>query len=388
MESGPIVIVGAGQGGLQAAASLRQAGYEGELTLIGDEPGLPYQRPPLSKAYMQDGNPDALKLRAASFYDSKQIRYLAETTVSAIDRDNHRIATSAGELPYGHLILATGAINLRPPIPGLDRALDLRTLADADRLRQCATDGRRFAVIGGGFIGLEFAAVARKFGLPVTVAEAAPRLMARAVSPQMSDLFLRKHRELGGTVLLDDPVAAVDDGGIMLASGDRIEADEVLLAAGVRPSTTLAEAAGLDCANGVSVDNRLVTSDPHISALGDCACFPDARSGRRIRLESVQAATDHARHIAARLTGKDTGAYTALPWFWSDQADYKLQIAGLAQPEDRAEAVNDHVVLRFGADDHLTAVETVNNAKVHMRSRKLLSSGTPVTPAMAQELVA
>lgn len=388
MESGPIVIVGAGQGGLQAAASLRQAGYEGELTLIGDEPGLPYQRPPLSKAYMQDGNPDALKLRAASFYDSKQIRYLAETTVSAIDRDNRRIATSAGELPYEHLILATGAINLRPPIPGLDRALDLRTLADADRLRQCATDGRRFAVIGGGFIGLEFAAVARKFGLPVTVAEAAPRLMARAVSPQMSDLFLRKHRELGGTVLLDDPVAAVDDGGIMLASGDRIEADEVLLAAGVRPSTTLAEAAGLDCANGVSVDNRLVTSDPHISALGDCACFPDARSGRRIRLESVQAATDHARHIAARLTGKDTGAYTALPWFWSDQADYKLQIAGLAQPEDRAEAVNDHVVLRFGADDHLTAVETVNNAKVHMRSRKLLSSGTPVTPAMAQELVA
>ncbi|AUH32637.1 NAD(P)/FAD-dependent oxidoreductase [Paracoccus tegillarcae] len=387
MESGPIVIVGAGQGGLQVAASLRQAGYEGELTLIGNEPGLPYQRPPLSKAYMQDGNPGALKLRAAEFYDKQQIRYLPETSVTAIDRDDGRIATTSGELDFGHLILATGASNLRPPIPGLDRTLDLRTLADADKLRERATGDRRFAVIGGGFIGLEFAAVASKFGLDVVVAEAAPRLMARAVSPQMSELFLKKHRDLGSTVLLGDPVSAIDDRGIALVGGTHLEADEILLAAGVRPNTVLAEAAGLDCANGVTVDAQLLTSDPRISALGDCACFPDSRSGLRIRLESVQAATDHARHIAARLTGKQPDPYNALPWFWSDQADYKLQIAGLAQPDDRAEAVDEHVVFRFDAEDRLTAVETVNNARVHMRTRKLLAGGETVGPDTARDLL-
>lgn len=388
MESGPVVIIGAGQGGLQVAASLRQFGYAGELTLIGDEPGLPYQRPPLSKAYMQDGRAEGLNLRAAEFYEAKQIRYLPETRVTAIDRVAGRIATTAGELPYGHLILATGASNLRPPIPGLERALDLRTMADADRLRRRLEEQRRFAVIGGGFIGLEFAAVARKSGHEVVVAEAMPRLMARAVSPEMSELFLSKHRELGSTMVLGDPVSAIDAGGIALVGGTHIEADDVLLAAGVRPNTALAEAAGIECANGVLVDGQLLTSDPRISALGDCACFPEARSGRRIRLESVQAATDHARHIAARLTGRAPEAYAALPWFWSDQADYKLQIAGLAHPEDRSEALDAHVVLRFDGSDRLTAVETVNNAKVHMRARKLLSGADPVSPDMAREMAA
>jgi 3-phenylpropionate/trans-cinnamate dioxygenase ferredoxin reductase component len=387
MQRGPIVIVGAGQGGLQAAAALRQNGYAGDLTLIGSEPGLPYQRPPLSKAYMMNGRAEGLILRAAEFFSSKHIRYLPETTVNAIDRSLGRVATRAGDLPYEHLILATGASNLRPPIAGLGRALDLRTLADAKRLREKIHGKRRFAVIGGGFIGLEFAAVARKLGHEVVVAEAAPRLMARAVSPQMSELFLTMHRDLGSTVILSDPVSSVDERGIVLASGKLIEADEVLLAAGVRPNTELAEAAGLDCANGVRVDELLVSSDPRISALGDCAAFPDARSGREIRLESVQAATDHARHIAARLCGKEPGPYAALPWFWSDQADYKLQIAGLAQPEDRAEAIDEHVVFRIDREDRLTSVETVNNARVHMRSRKLLSSGDPVTPDRARELV-
>lgn len=387
MENGPIVIVGAGQGGLQAAASLRQSGYVGDLTLIGDEPGLPYQRPPLSKAYMQDGDPDALKLRAPDFFDKQQIRYLPETRVTAIDRAARLVTTTAGDLPYGHLILATGASNLRPPISGLDHTLDLRTLADANRLRERMSGRRRFAVIGGGFIGLEFAAVARKFGHEVIVAEAADRLMSRAVSPQMSALFLEKHRELGAEVILGDPVSAIAAGGITLISGERLEADQILLAAGIRPNTALAEAAGLDCANGIAVDGQLLSSDPAISAMGDCASFPDWRSGRRIRLESVQAATDHARHIAARLTGNAPPDYAALPWFWSDQADYKLQIAGLAQPEDRAVATGDHVVFRFDAKDRLTAVETVNNARVHMKTRKMLSSAEMVTPDMAGELL-
>ena len=162
----------------------------------------------------------------------------------------------------------------------------------------------------------------------------------------------------------------------------------MLLAAGVRPNLDLAMAAGLDCGNGVVVDGGLSTSDPAISALGDCACFPDARTGRMIRLESVQAATDHARHIALRLTGKDAGDYAALPWFWSDQADYKLQIAGLAQPDDRAEALDAQTVLRFDAQDRLTAVETVNNAKAHMKTRKALGAGALLDPVQARELLA
>ncbi len=383
-----VVIVGAGQGGLQAAASLRQAGYEGAVTLIGAEPGLPYQRPPLSKAYMADGNPDALILRAEAYFADKAIRYLPETQVTAIDREGRRIATSARELGYDHLILATGASNLRPPIPGLDLTMDLRTLADAQRLRDKIAGKRRFAVIGGGFIGLEFAAVARKFGHEVIVAEAAPRLMGRAVSPQISALFLDKHRELGVKVILGDPVSAIDEGGIALVGGTHVDADEVLVAAGVRPNLDLAMAAGLDCGNGVVVDGGLSTSDPAISALGDCACFPDARTGRMIRLESVQAATDHARHIALRLTGKDAGDYAALPWFWSDQADYKLQIAGLAQPDDRADALDAQTVLRFDAQDRLTAVETVNNAKAHMKTRKALGAGALLDPVQARELLA
>ncbi|MCQ0970625.1 NAD(P)/FAD-dependent oxidoreductase [Paracoccus sp. TK19116] len=387
MEQGPIVIVGAGQGGLQAAALLRQSGYEGELTLIGDEPGLPYQRPPLSKAYMAEGNADALILRAAEFFDSKAIRYLPETRVHAIDRVSRRVGTDAGDLDYGHLILATGSSNLRPPIPGLERAMDLRTLADAERLRGKIATPRRFAVIGGGFIGLEFAAVARKAGHAVTVAEAAARLMARAVSEHMSAMFLAKHRDLGAEVILGDPVSSVVDEGVTLVGGDQVAADEVLLAAGVRPNTDLAEVAGLVCANGIVLDGRLLTSDPAISALGDCASFPDPRTGRMIRLESVQAATDHARHIAARLTDKGDGPYAAVPWFWSDQADYKLQIAGLAQPSDRAEVVSEDVVLRFDDQDELTAVETINNAKVHMKTRRSLAGGEPVTADDARALI-
>jgi 3-phenylpropionate/trans-cinnamate dioxygenase ferredoxin reductase subunit len=358
------------------------------LTLIGEEPGLPYQRPPLSKAYMAEGRAEALLLRAAEFYAAKRIRYLAGTRVEAIDRDRRQLSTSAGDIPYSHAILATGARNLRPPIPGLDRALDLRTMADAERLRGKLDGRRRFAIIGGGFIGLEFAAVARKAGHEVVVAEAAPRLMSRAVSPQMSQLFLDMHRAMGTEVLLGDPADRVDEDGIVLASGRHVAADEVLLAAGVRPNTGLAEAAGICCDNGIVVDPQLRSSDPAISALGDCASFPEARSGRMVRLESVQAATDHARHIAARLTGRDPGAYAALPWFWSDQADHKLQIAGLAQPEDRAEALSENVVLRFDAEDRLTAVETVNNAKVHMRARKRLGTNEPVLSGPARELAA
>ncbi|PZQ46034.1 MAG: pyridine nucleotide-disulfide oxidoreductase [Rhodovulum sulfidophilum] len=366
-----VVIVGAGQGGFQAAASLRQEGWTGEITLIGAEPGLPYQRPPLSKTYLKAGDAEALNLRPATFFERNAITLLSGVTVEAIDRVARTVRAGGRGFAYDHLILATGTRNLRPPVPGLERGLDLRTLADAERLRAALDRPRRCAVVGGGFIGLEFAAAARTLGHEVTVAEAAPRLMARAVSPEMSARFLAMHVERGVGIHLGATVSAASEEGLRLADGTVIPADLVLVAAGVAPNVELAADAGLAVANGVVVDAGLLTADPAISALGDCACFPDSRDGRLIRLESVQAATDHARLIARRLTGRP-GRYDALPWFWSDQGDWKLQIAGLATPADDSLVAPNGSVLRTRAG-RVVAVETVNDARTHMKSRRLLA---------------
>ncbi|WP_428924789.1 NAD(P)/FAD-dependent oxidoreductase [Marinibacterium sp. SX1] len=381
MTDGHVVIIGAGQGGTQAAISLRQEGHAGPITLIGEEPGLPYQRPPLSKAFLKTGEAGKLALRPGHFFAKKDITLRTGLRVGAIDRAARRVRLDAAEGPdggrelgYDHLILATGTRNLVPPIPGISRALGLRTLDDARALRRALDRPRRVAVIGGGFIGLEFAAVARALGHEVTVAEAAPRLMARVVSPEMSSAFATLHRGLGTGLVLGQPVAEVTDGGILLADGTAIAADLVVLAAGVRPNTELSEAAGLPVDNGIRVDARLRTADPAIHALGDCAAFPDPVSGRPVRLESVQAATDHARSIARAIAGSGGAEYAAVPWFWSDQADWKLQIAGLARPEDDSLALTDKLVLRFRADQ-LVAVETINDARTHMAARRLLAPG-------------
>ena len=371
-----IVIVGAGQGGLQAAMSLRQEGFAGEITLIGAEPGLPYQRPPLSKAYLKTGEAEKLVLRPQGFFEKNAITLVTPARVEEIDRAKGEVRTAEARFAYDHLILATGAQNNRPPIPGLAQALDLRTLEDAAGLRAALEGARRVAVIGGGFIGLEFAAVACGLGHEVIVAEAAERLMARAVSPEIAERFRRIHEDMGTDLRLGAAVAGVLDTGIALADGTEIPADLVLVATGVRPDTSLAEGAGLAVENGIRVDELLTTSDPNISALGDCASFPDPKSGARIRLESVQAATDHARLIARRLCGVSEAPYAAVPWFWSDQGAFKLQIAGLAAPSDDSVPVGRSAVYRF-AGDTLTAVETINDAKTHMEARRLLAADTP-----------
>ncbi|WP_353475194.1 FAD-dependent oxidoreductase [Salipiger sp. H15] len=372
-----VVIVGAGQGGFQAAMSLRQEGHEGSITLIGGEPGLPYQRPPLSKAFLKTGEAEKLALRPASFFDQKAITLRPGTWVDAIDRAARQIRIGSETLDYDVLILATGTRNLRPPIPGIERALDLRTLEDARTLRAALDRPRRIAVIGGGFIGLEFAAVAAGLGHEVSVAEAAPRLMARAVSPEISRRFRDLHQALGTGLHLGNGVTEVTERGLLLAGGTELPADLVLLAAGVRPNVELAQDAGLEAANGIVVDATLRTADPRIFGLGDCAAFPEAASGRRVRLESVQAATDHARAIARTIVHGETAPYAAVPWFWSDQADLKLQIAGLADPSDEIVALENGAVLRFSGA-RLTAVETINDARTHMMARRLL--GADVVP--------
>ncbi|MDO5371117.1 NAD(P)/FAD-dependent oxidoreductase [Paracoccus sp. (in: a-proteobacteria)] len=388
-----VVIVGAGQGGLQVAASLRQDGFAGTITLIGDEPGLPYQRPPLSKAYMKDGDDSRLALKPASFFETATVDYRPQTVVAGIDRQAGEVVLDGGaRLGFDHLVLATGARNLRPPLTGLDLpgVHELRGLADAARLRAAMAGAKRVAVIGGGFIGLEFAAVAAAAGLQVTVIEAADRLMSRAVTPPISQRFLDFHRDAGVEVRLSSLGQGITGTtraeGVELAGGSTVPADLVLLAVGVRPNSELAAEAGLPVANGIVVDGHLQTGDPRIFAIGDCASFP--LGGIATRLESVQAAADHARHVARTITGAAQPPYDALPWFWSDQGPLKLQIAGLSTGwddthvlTDASGAVDTSFVFRAG---RLIAVETVNQAGRHMAARKLL----PGAPLMRDELAA
>lgn len=390
MTEAPIIIIGTGQGGFQAAASLRQDGYEGPITMIGDEPGLPYQRPPLSKDYMKTGEAGRLALRPVSFFERSDITLIEGRAVVRIDRDRNVVVDDTGVThPYAHLILATGTHNFVPPVENIDLpgVYGLRTLADAERLRAELGTMQHAIVIGGGFIGLEFAAVARAAGIEVTLIEMADRLMARAVSPEISAHFRKAHEAHGVTLHFGAQVSAVIAGpdgraaGVQLADGTSLEGDCVLIAAGVRPNVELASEAGLEVANGVVVDAFLLTSDPDISALGDCASFPDPFGPGHIRLESVQAATDHARAISKRLTGGSVTPYAHVPWFWSNQGDLKLQIAGFARECDAS-------VLRDGGDGKLTvyrfgkgllqAVETVNSAADHMAARKLLALDPPV----------
>lgn len=389
-----IVIVGAGQGGFQAAASLREAGYQGRVTLIGEEPGLPYQRPPLSKAYMKgDAGIEQIELRPAAFYADHRIE-LVHGRAAAIDRFERRLALEDGRvLGYDHLILATGARNRPLPVPGRELAgvYYLRTREDADALKADLAGARNVVVIGAGFIGLEFAAVARALGHSVTVIEAAMRPLGRAVSPEMSTFFVEAHEAMGTRLLLGAGVVGLEgEGGhvtgVKTTDGTVHPADFVLVGIGVVPNVELAAEAGLEVANGIVVDAHLATRDPAISALGDAAAYPSRFAGGMVRLESVQNAVDQARSLAGRLTGKPA-PFEAVPWFWSDQADLKLQMVGLTGPTDLAVLRGDPASRRFSVfrfrEGVLTAIESVNRPADHMLGRRLLASTPTLTPAQA-----
>ncbi|MDR7040007.1 3-phenylpropionate/trans-cinnamate dioxygenase ferredoxin reductase subunit [Methylobacterium sp. BE186] len=400
MSAAGIVIVGGGQAGFQVAASLREAGYTDPVVLVGDEPGLPYQRPPLSKAYLA-GKTDAegLNLRSGSFLAEHRIALRPDTRAARIDREARRLILADGEsLAYDHLVLATGARNRALPVPGADLAnvRQLRGLADADHLKEALAAAERVVVVGAGFIGLEFAAVAAARGLSVTVVEAASRAMARAVSAETSAFFARAHEGWGVHFVFGAGVeAVVGEGGratgIRLAGGRILPADLVLVGIGVVPNAELAAEAGLAVADGIRVDAFLATDDPAISALGDCARFPSPfakglTADGTVRIESVQNAIDQGRCLAGRLAGRPA-AYGAVPWFWSDQGRHKLQIAGLAGPEDASVlrgSGDAFSVFRF-RDGALRAVESVNRAGDHMIARRLLAAGTPLQPEQAAD---
>lgn len=393
-----IVILGAGQGGLQVATSLRDDGYRGPIRLVGEEPGLPYQRPPLSKAYLAGKvHAGGLDLRTADFFREREIGLLAPERALGIDRSARTVAlASGGALPYDHLVLATGSRNrlLTVPGAGLDGVFYLRLRTEADLIRGRLAQARRVVVVGAGFIGLEFASLAASLGLEVTVVEAADRPMARSLSVPMSEHFRQAHEAAGLRLLFGTAVAGVTGkdsraSGAETASGAHLPADLVLVGIGVVPNVELAAEAGLAVENGVRVDEYLSTQDEAISAVGDCASYPSPfAGGRRIRLESVQNAVDQGRCLAARLAGRPA-AYDAVPWFWSDQGRMKLQMAGLAMGHDEAVLRGDprsgaFSVFCYGGG-RLLGVESVNRPADHMIARRLLARGLAITPAEAAD---
>lgn len=395
MSLASVVIVGAGQAGFQVASSLRQEGYEGSITLVGDEPGLPYQRPPLSKAYLLGKiNETNLLFRPAEFFATQRIDLLHDQA-TAIDRQNCRVLLASGKaIGYEHLVLATGAHNRPLPVPGadLEGVFGIKTKQDADALAPLAKIARNVVVVGAGFIGLEFAAVAAALGASVHVLELGDRPMARAVSTEMSQLFRKSHEGWGVTFDFRQGLTRIDgDNGkvssVETSDGRRLPADLIVFGIGVIPNVHLASEAGLHIENGIRVDANLLTSDPKISALGDVACFPCLQNDEKlIRLESVQNAVDQARCVAARLMGKPA-PYSALPWFWTDQGNLKLQIAGLSTGYDSTVTLgslesSELSVLCF-REDQLIAVESCNRMGDHMAARKILSRPPKLTAAEA-----
>ena len=397
MTQGPVLIAGAGHAGFQLAASLRQHGYHERICLINDEAHLPYQRPPLSKAYLKgEGRPDSLMFRPDKFYRDQNIELIADRA-AFIDRAARKLLLASGAfLDYGHLVLATGARNRLLDIPNANLAdvKYLRILDESEVLRQRIATARHVVVIGAGFIGLEFAATARIKGLEVDVVELGARVMARAVTAEISDYFQERHTAAGIRIHLGVQATSIEsDGtnvtGVSLSDGRHVPADLVVVGVGVLPNVELAAEAGLPVASGIIVDEHLLTSDPNISAIGDCALFASPRFGGSLRLESVQNATDHARCVAARLTG-NAKAYDGQPWFWSDQADDKLQIAGLTTGYDRVVVRGDPAQRSFSAfcykAGQLVGIESVNRAADHVFGRKILGTTRSIAPEQAADL--
>jgi 3-phenylpropionate/trans-cinnamate dioxygenase ferredoxin reductase subunit len=401
-----ILIIGAGQAGLQAAEALRAGGYEAPVTLLGDEDQGPYHRPPLSKGWLA-GEVDAaqLAMRAPEALARKQIELRSGARVDAIDRAAKQVVLASGErLPYDGLVLATGARPRRLTLPGADapNVLVLRTRADAEAiaagLQDCRAQGLPLVVIGGGFIGLEVAATARKLGVAVTVLEMASRLLGRVLVPLLSDWFAGLHRGHGVDVQLGVGVQAIEQQGgravaVLGSAGQRWPAGLVVAGIGVQANDELARAAGLDCERGIVVDDCARTADPAIVAAGDCTARRLA-DGNLLRLESVNNATEQGRSAAAALLGQPR-PWVGTPWFWSDQHERKLQMAGLVGGGSIGGAAQS--VLRgrldapsfslwhFDAVGRLQAVDTVNAPREHLLARKLLDAGRGPTPDQAAD---
>jgi 3-phenylpropionate/trans-cinnamate dioxygenase ferredoxin reductase subunit len=385
-----IVIIGAGQSGAQAVATLRAEGFAGEVTLVGDEPFAPYQRPPLSKAYLMGTmERERLFLKPDAFYTEAHCTLRLGVAATAIDRTTKTVKLSDGKsLGYDKLLLATGSRVRNIKCVGAELAgiHYLRGISDVDALRAVFADGARLAIVGGGYIGLEVAAVAAKLGIKVTVFEALDRLMARAVSPPVSAFYEQVHRAAGVKVLLNTGVDAFEGEGklqAIRAAGKSHPADVALVGIGIVPNVELAREAGLDCDDGIVVNAQsAVAGDAAIFAAGDCTRHI-GREGIALRLECVQNAIDQAKHAALSMLGKPN-AYREVPWFWSDQYDLKLQIAGLARPTDQLVVRGNPDARKFAVfhlrEGAVAAVEAVNAAPEYLVGKRLIADGAKIAP--------
>ena len=398
MASETVVVVGAGQAGCQLVSSLAEDGFKGRIVLVGDEPHPPYQRPPLSKAHLTGtGERGELWLRPAAWFADKGVELLLGTAAESIDLAAASVRLSGGRtIGYDRLVLALGSRQRGLPIEGadLDGVVSLRTLDEADDLRARLERAQRVVIVGGGFIGMEVAAAAVRLGKQATVVETAGQLMGRVLSSATAEFLRRAHTERGLIIELSSQVRALSGAGgrvtgVAIADGRQLPADLVLVGVGAVPNTGLAAAAGLTVADGVVVDEYLRTRDPNVYAIGDCARSPNLQApGALLRLESVQNATAQARSVAATLTGSPA-PYRSVPWFWSDQADLKVQIAGLTSGHDEVLVKGDPAGARFSAycfaRGRLLGVESVNRPADHVAARRLLAVRADVTPAEVGE---
>jgi 3-phenylpropionate/trans-cinnamate dioxygenase ferredoxin reductase component len=382
-----VVVIGAGQAAAQLAMSLRQGGLTSPIIVIGQEPYFPYQRPPLSKKFLSaPRTPDTLLLRSEAFWRDREVAFHLGTPVAAVDPTRHAATLTDGrEFTYGCLVFATGTSARPLSAPGimLPGVFCVRTIEDVLRVRPALDRARRIVIVGAGYIGLEVAAAAGTEGRHVTVLEAEERVLKRVTGGSVSAFFDQVHRARGAEIRLNTRLGAIEGEtsvtGVRTAANEHLPADLVLIAVGARANDELAIAAGLACQDGILVDETARTANPNIYAVGDCTRFPSRRYGRALRLECVQNAIDQAKAAAASIL-KAPMAYDPVPWFWSDQYDLKLQIAGLADGHQRTEVIGDPQAGRFSVeyqcDGRLVAVDAINDARAHMMARKRIAQQT------------
>jgi 3-phenylpropionate/trans-cinnamate dioxygenase ferredoxin reductase subunit len=380
-----VVIVGAGHAAGQLVATLKQLKFAGDLTLVGEEPWYPYQRPPLSKKFLAGTLPaERLYVKPESFYAAPNVSVLRNTRVESVDRAKKTVETSDGKsLPYDTLVFAVGARPRQIELPGasLDGIHYLRTISDVQNIRSKLIENCKLTIIGAGYIGLEVAAVASQMGARVAVVEQLERVMSRVVCPEVSSVYDAEHRRHGVNLLLytaikgfsgDEHVESVD-----LQNGEELESELVLVGIGVMPNTEIASQAGLSIDNGIVVDDRCQTEDPAIFAIGDCTNHPNALIGKRLRLESVHNALEQAKTAASNICGIDK-QYAQIPWFWSDQYDLKLQIAGLSSGYDRVIIRGDMASRSFAClylcDGQLIAIDAINNPRDFVQAKALIAN--------------
>lgn len=384
-----VIIAGAGHAAGQVVASLKQHKFAGQIVLVGDEPHLPYQRPPLSKKFLSGELPaERLYVKPESFYDDPDIDVLLETTITAIDRTAKQLKTDSGEvIAYDKLILALGSRVRRLPIDGaeLEGVHYLRSIADVDGIRAELQDKKNAVIVGAGYIGLEVAAVIRQAGLDVTVVEMTERVMSRVVSPEISDFYQIEHTNHGVKLRLSTGISAFRGdrhvAAVETADGDLIAADFVVVGVGILPNVELAIDAGLEVENGIVVNDQCQSSDPDIYAVGDCTSHPNSIYGRRLRLESVHNALEQAKTAVSNICGVESH-YSQVPWFWSDQYDLKLQIAGLSTGYDdiviRGNPADRSFACLYMKDGKLIATDAVNSPREFVQSKALIAAQSTI----------